>query len=79
MRKDLEQKVEATLASFDKAVKQSCTRRNDANGQEKQEELELDLVNLIKDSITGEKEAGPAGTSGRSSSHVFDVCSRSCH
>ncbi|CAM9753909.1 unnamed protein product, partial [Hapterophycus canaliculatus] len=56
MRKDLGKKVEVTLASFDKAVKQSSTRQNDANGQQKQgEELDLDLTNLI----AGEAEAGP--------------------
>ncbi|CAM9351821.1 unnamed protein product [Scytosiphon promiscuus] len=58
MRKGLEQKVEATLASFDRAVKQSSTRQSDATGQQKhREKLDLDLAKLI----TGGAEAGPAG------------------
>lgn len=59
MRKDMEQKVEALLSSFDKAVKQSSTRENDGNGQQKRGELDLDVAHLI----AGEADSGPAGTS----------------
>lgn len=61
MRKDLGQKVSVTLARFDKAVKESCTRRrSDPNEPQQQEsERELDLADRITAELEGRKP--PAG------------------
>lgn len=65
MKKDLEEKVAVTLNRFDKAVKQSSTRRlSDPNvpQQHYPERRELDLA----ERITAEAEGGaPEGTSTR--------------
>lgn len=65
MRQDLEQEISVTLARFDKAVKESCTRRQAADQneppqrQEPEIERGLDLADRITAEIGG--EGPPAG------------------
>lgn len=58
MRQDLEQEISVTLARFDKAVKESCTRRHSADPNEPPpppREPETGLLDL-SDRITAEIE-----------------------
>lgn len=70
MRQDLEQKVSVTLARFDKAVKESCTRRHsDPKEPQQQEppEREVDLV----ERVTAETEEGSKPPAGMHSCTIY--------